>query len=280
VNTTYSLAGRVALVTGAAKGIGYETARQMHARGASVAVLDLERADAESAADAIGERTLALDADVTDGRAMELAVSEVVERLGGVDVVVANAGIAPKPRPMSVIGTEEFERVIDVDLYGVWRTVRPALPQVIERQGHVVVVASVYAFLNGMMAAPYAMAKAGVEQLGRALRVELAPHGASAGVAYFGFIDTDMVRAAFADPVAQRVEAAFPAWLTKRLTPEVAGATIVNGIERRAPRMIAPRWWGAWSALRGVVNPFFDRYSERDDDIAEAIREGERNPGP
>ena len=83
---------------------------------------------------------------------------------------------------------------------------------------------------------------------------------------------------AFADPVAQRVEAAFPAWLTKRLTPEVAGATIVNGIERRAPRMIAPRWWGAWSALRGVVNPFFDRYSERDDEIAEAIREGERNP--
>jgi NAD(P)-dependent dehydrogenase (short-subunit alcohol dehydrogenase family) len=219
----YPLHGKVALVTGAAKGIGYETARQMHERGASVAVLDLERADAESAADAIGERTLALDADVTDGRAMELAVGEVVERLGGLDVVVANAGIAPKPRPMSVIGNEEFERVIDVDLYGVWRTVRPALPQVIERQGHVVVVASVYAFLNGMMAAPYAMAKAGVEQLGRALRVELAPHGASAGVAYFGFIDTDMVRAAFADPVAQRVEAAFPAWLTKRLTPDVAG---------------------------------------------------------
>ena len=274
----YPLNGKVALVTGAAKGIGYETARQMHERGASVAVLDLERADAESAADAIGERTLALDADVTDGRAMELAVGEVVERLGGLDVVVANAGIAPKPRPMSVIGNEEFERVIDVDLYGVWRTVRPALPQVIERQGHVVVVASVYAFLNGMVAAPYAMAKAGVEQLGRALRVELAPHGASAGVAYFGFIDTDMVREAFADPVAQRVEAAFPAWLTKRLTPEVAGATIVNGIERRAPRMIAPRWWGAWSTLRGVVNPLFDRYSERDDEIAEAIRQGERNP--
>lgn len=274
----YPLHGKVALVTGAAKGIGYETARQMHERGASVAVLDLERADAESAADAIGERTLALDADVTDGRAMELAVGEVVARLGGLDVVVANAGIAPKPRPMSVIGNEEFERVIDVDLYGVWRTVRPALPQVIERQGHVVVVASVHAFLNGMMAAPYAMAKAGVEQLGRALRVELAPHGASAGVAYFGFIDTDMVRAAFADPVAQRVEAAFPAWLTKRLTPDVAGATIVNGIERRAPRMIAPRWWGAWSALRGVVNPFFDRYSARNDEIAEAIRQGERNP--
>ena len=278
MGASYPIAGKVAFVTGAARGIGFETARQLHQRGASVAVLDLDRADAEAAADAIGERTLPLDADVTDGRAMELAVREIVERFGGLDIVVANAGIAPKPRPMSVIGNEEFERVIDVDLYGVWRTVRPTLPQVIERQGQVVVVASVYAFMNGMLAAPYAMAKAGVEQLGRALRVELSPHGAGAGVAYFGFIDTEMVREAFADPIAQRVEGAFPAWLTKRLTPEAAGATIVNGIERRAPRMIAPRWWGAWSTLRGLVNPFFDRLALRDDQIAEAIREGERNP--
>src|SRR5262245_41265532 len=134
----FPLPGKVALVTGAARGIGFETARQLHERGASVAVLDLDGADARSAADAIGERTLPLDADVTDGRAMELATKEVVDRLGGLDVVVANAGIAPKARPVSAMGTEMFERVIDVDLYGVWRTVRPALPQVIERRGHVV----------------------------------------------------------------------------------------------------------------------------------------------
>lgn len=275
----YEIGGKVALVTGAARGIGYETARQLHERGASVAILDLNREDAEAAAERIGERTLALDTDVTDGRAMELAVSEVVERLGGLDIVVANAGIAPTPRPMSVIGNEEFERVIDVDLYGVWRTVRPALPQIIERKGHAVVVASVYAFMNGALAAPYAMAKAGVEQLGRALRVELAPHGASAGVAYFGFIDTEMVREAMADPIAQRAESAIPDWMLKRLTPEVAGATIVNGIERRAPRMIAPRWWAALSAMRGVLNPFFDRYALRDDDVAAAVRDGERAAG-
>lgn len=276
--TTYPVDGKVALVTGAARGIGLATARLLHQRGASVAILDLNRADAEAAADAIGDRTLALDADVTDGRAMELAVSEVVERLGGLDVVVANAGIAPTPRPMTAIGNEEFERVIDVDLYGVWRTVRPALPQVIERGGHVVVVASVYAFMNGVLAAPYAMAKAGVEQLGRALRVELAPHGASAGVAYFGFIDTEMVREALADPIGQRAENTVPKWMLKRLTPDAAGAAIVNGIERRAPRMIAPRWWAGFSAMRGVLNPFLDRYALRDDEIAAAIRDGERAP--
>jgi NAD(P)-dependent dehydrogenase (short-subunit alcohol dehydrogenase family) len=274
----YPVGGKVALVTGAARGIGFETAKLLHTRGATVAILDLARSDAEAAADAIGERTLALDADVSDLRAMELATNEIVERFGGLDIVVANAGIAPQARPMSVMGTEMIERVIDVNLHGVWRTVRPALPQVIERRGHVVVVASIYAFLNGAMAAPYAMSKAGVEALGRALRVELAPHGATAGVAYFGFIDTDMVREAFADPIAQRMEEAFPSWLTKRLTPDVAGATIVDGIERRAPRMISPRWWGAWSALRGIVNPLFDRAALRDDEVAAAIRDGERQP--
>jgi NAD(P)-dependent dehydrogenase (short-subunit alcohol dehydrogenase family) len=272
----YPVAGKVALVTGAARGIGFETARQLHERGASVAVLDLDRTRAEDAANRIGEGTMALDADVTDLRAMELATAEIVERFGGLDVVVANAGIAPPPRPMTVIGNEVFERVIDVDLYGVWRTVRPTLPQVVERQGHIVVVASVYAFMNGALAAPYAMAKAGVEALGRSLRVELAPHGASAGAAYFGFIDTDMVRDAFADPIAQRVEEVAPRFMTKRLTPGVAGATIVNGIEKRAPRMIAPRWWAAWSALRGVLSPAMDRYARRDDRIGDAIRDGER----
>lgn len=276
----YDLNGKVALVTGAARGIGFETARQLHGRGASVAIVDLDRQDAVEAAERIGDRGLGLDADVTDLRAMELIVGEVVERFGGLDIVVANAGIAPPPRPMATIGNEVFERVVEVDLMGVWRTVRPALPQVIERGGHVVVVASVYAFINGVMAAPYAMAKAGVEQLGRALRAELRPHGASASVAYFGFIDTKMVQDTFADPIAIKVEEAFPNFVTKRLQPEQAGAAIVRGIERRAPRIIAPRWWTAWSVMRGVINPVVDRWTERDQRIEDALREAEVIDGP
>jgi len=278
MSPSYSPAGKVALVTGAARGIGFETARQLHAKGASVAVLDLNLEAAQQACDQIGERTLALAADVTDSGAMQQAVNQVVERFGGLDIVVANAGVAPPVTTMAKMGPEAFERVIEIDLLGVWRTVHATLPQVIDRRGHIVVVASVYAFVNGVLASPYAIAKAGVEQLGRALRAELRIHGASASTAYFGFIDTDMVRDAFDSEVTQQLEEAYPAWLLKRLPPADAGAAIVAGIERRAPRIILPRWWAVWSTLRGVINPVLDRFLERDKRVHKAVRMGESKP--
>ncbi len=91
----YDLNGKVALVTGAARGIGFETARQMHLRGASVAVVDLDAEEAREAAERIGERAIGIAGDVTDAGAMRAAVAETVERFGGLDVAMANAGIAP-----------------------------------------------------------------------------------------------------------------------------------------------------------------------------------------
>src|SRR5207245_7130108 len=132
-----------------------------------------------------------LACDVTDRSAMQRAVVAAVERFGALDVVVANAGVASRVATFRATPYESFERVLDVNLMGVCRTVDAALPEIVRRRGHVVVIASVYAFTNGVGMIPYAMAKAGVEQLGRALRVELIPHGANASVAYFGFIDTE-----------------------------------------------------------------------------------------
>jgi NAD(P)-dependent dehydrogenase (short-subunit alcohol dehydrogenase family) len=105
------------------------------------------------------------------------------------------------------LASETFERVIEVDLMGVWRTV----DAIVARRGHVVVISSVYAFLNGVGTVPYAMSKAAVEQFGRALRLELTPDGASASVAYFGFIDTEMVhRPIDADELANEMLSNFP----------------------------------------------------------------------
>jgi NAD(P)-dependent dehydrogenase (short-subunit alcohol dehydrogenase family) len=257
----FDLNGKVALVTGAARGIGFETAKALVARGASVVVVDLRSEDAVAAAAQLhGERALGLAADVTDRDAMQKVVASTVERFGRLDVVVANAGVASRPATFRAMSEEAFDRVLDVNLHGVLGTVRAALPEIVERGGHVVVVASVYAFINGAGATPYAIAKSGVEQFGRALRVELAPHGASASVAYFGFIDTEMVRQTIdADAQADALKGSVPRVLQKRLHPSVAGGAIVSGIERRAPRIIRPRRWRAISVLRGVVNPMFDR---------------------
>jgi NAD(P)-dependent dehydrogenase (short-subunit alcohol dehydrogenase family) len=268
----FDLNGKVALVTGAARGIGYETARQMHLRGGSVTVLDIDAAEAREAAERIGPRAIGLATDVTDHSAVMQSVAETVERFGGLDVVVANAGIAQK-RMATVrgIGVEEWERVFEVDMLGVWRTVRAALPQVVERRGHIVVTSSVYAFVNGMLNSPYAVAKSGVESLGRSLRAELTPLGASASVAYFGWVDTKMVQDAV-EVNGDRMQQNLPEFLRKRITPDQAGAAVVRGIEERAPRIFAPKWWRYVSAFRGLINPLLDRRFDSDPRVLATIR--------
>lgn len=269
----YDLNGKVALVTGAARGIGYETARQMHMRGASVAVVDLDPDQAREAAERIGERAIGIGTDVTDHAAVMQAVAETVERFGGLDVVVANAGIAQSQvATVRGIGTEEWERVFEVDLLGVWRTVRAVLPQIVERKGHIVVTGSVYSFANGVLNSPYAVAKAGVEALGRGLRAELMPLGASAGVVYYGWVDTRLVQDGFERKHSDRLQENAPAWLFRRITPDEAGAATVRGIEERAPRTFAPKWWRYVSALRGIINPILDRRFDHDPKMFETIR--------
>jgi len=122
---------------------------------------------------------------------------------------------------------------------------------------------------------PYAMSKAAVEQYGRALRGELAQHGVGVSVAYFGFIDTAMTKDAFTDPIGKRFEQTFPKVLMKKLQPSEAGAAIVDGIQRRAPRIIAPKRWAAFSVLRGVVNPALDRRNEQNAAIQAILRDAD-----
>jgi NAD(P)-dependent dehydrogenase (short-subunit alcohol dehydrogenase family) len=276
----YDLNGKVALVTGGARGIGFETARQLHLRGASVAVLDLDADEAREAAERIGPRAFGVHADVTDEGGTLAAVAAVVDRFGGLDIAVANAGIAPPTVTTArTMPGEEWKRVVDVNLIGAWHTARAALPQVSERGGQIVFIGSIYSFANGLLASPYAVSKAGVEALGRALRAELAPLGASASVVYFGWVETDLVRDSLDRQDGGRgsriLAEILPAFLLKRISVETAGATIARALEARAPRAFAPPVWRYLSAARGLINPLTDRRLDRDPEIAAVVAEVE-----
>jgi NAD(P)-dependent dehydrogenase (short-subunit alcohol dehydrogenase family) len=273
VMASFDIAGKVAIVTGGARGIGLGTGQALARRGATVVIVDLDATAAQNAAEGLPGPSLGFAGDVTDRGAMRQIVAQVVEQRGGVDIVVANAGVASRGATVRAMNGEAFDRVLNVDLIGVYNTVIAALPQIADRGGHVVVTSSVYAFLNGLGVAPYAMAKAGVEALGRTLRVELVPHGAGASVAYFGFIDTDMVRIGIdEDELADKFSETLPKLLRKRLTPAQAGEAVARGIERRAARIIAPRRWAAFSALRGILNPLLDSYMVKDAEVQTIVR--------
>ena len=254
----YEIQDRVVLVTGAARGIGADAARQLVQRGAAVALVDRDAAEVQRRAAELGERAVAFEADVTDVDALDAVVRDTVERFGGIDVVVANAGISGPASTVAAIDPADFERVIEINLLGVWRTVRAALVHVIERQGYVLSIASVAAALPSPLLAAYAASKAGVEAFGRSLRMELAHTGTRAGVGYFSFIDTDMVRNALAQPVAGHAHRAIPAPMRRSLPVEAAGAAIVRGIERRAKRVYAPGWVPGLLAVRGMSGALED----------------------
>ena len=271
---------RVLLVTGGARGIGLDAARRAAGKGARIALLDVDGEEAARAAQAIGPRARAWAADVTDRERLEAVVDEVAGALGGIDLVVANAGVAPPPGTILSVDADDWERVLEINLSGVYRTVKATLPHVVDRRGHVLVVASVYAFANGVLASPYAVSKAGVEALGRALRAELAPHGASAGVAYFGFIDTRLVRDAFDDPITQGIREGLPGFIARPLPVGRAGAAVVRGLERRSARVMVPRYVPALQVLRGLLPFTLDRQMAGDERLQAALRAADAGAGP
>lgn len=285
--TTPDLSGRTAFITGAARGIGAATAERLHARGANVALVGLEPERLDGLAERLGGgRALALEVDVTDFEGLEQAVESTVSRFGGIDIAIANAGLAFSGTLASA-PVEQVERTLAVNLLGVWRTDRSVIGQILERRGYLLNVASLSAVAHAPLMGPYTASKAGVEALTDALRMEVAPHGASVGCAYFGFIDTDLVRASYAQPAARLMNEAVPGFLKNPLPLSTAVDAIERGIARRSPRVWTPRWVGAAIALRGVIQPLSERRALRAQGrlseamrLADAANEGERPQDP
>jgi NAD(P)-dependent dehydrogenase (short-subunit alcohol dehydrogenase family) len=212
--------GGVCLVTGAGRGIGLATVRELLARGARGVVL-------------VGRPGKELDAVAAslDARA----------------------------------------RVIEVNLLGVYRTLRPAIEPIVESRGHLLAISSLAATMAFPLAVAYGASKSGVDSLMRGLRAELLHTGATAGAGYFGYIDTAMMERARAEPAIEHSFSRLPAWMRRPYPPHAAARVIVDGIERRKARVWLPRMVGMNLLLRGFLHVLDDRFARRFD-VAGAVR--------
>lgn len=273
--------GKVVLITGAARGIGAEVARQLAARGARLALVGLEKDQLDEVAAQTGGK--AWEADVTSWDALETAVNGAREHFGAIDVLVANAGVASTGFVRSM-DPKAFERVIEVNLLGVWRTVRAALPHVIESRGYVLVVSSLAAIAHTPGMANYTAAKAGCEAFADSLRAEVKHLGVDVGVAYFSWISTDMVNSADEHPVFGPMRASMPGPLGKKYPVQEVGRDVVRGIERRAKAVHTPGWVGVVKLFRALLPALIDRQAVKsvpaaDRAMAETDTSGLVGPG-
>ncbi len=277
----YDLAGKVVLITGGNGGIGGATARALLDRGASVAVIDIDPSTPSRARELHGTKAFGCVADVRDRASLDAAVAQTVDRFGRLDVVIANAGLLAKAATLRNTPTADIEATLAVNVTGVANTVAAALDPVIASRGQVVLINSVFAFVNGMGTIPYAMSKAAVEQLGRGLRIELADHEVSVLTAYFSLVQTDMIaRGVDGDPVVLELLGALPKPMLKRITPAQAAAAIADGLEARSSRVIRPSLWRSVSALRGLVGPALDARFAKDRRILDVLARLDARPVP
>lgn len=247
-----ALGGRTVFITGAARGIGEQVARAAAGRGARVFLAGLEP-------DRLAALAAELDGDyhpcdVTDQRALTAAAAQAAAGTGCIDAVVANAGVAN----YGTLGSgdiEAFVRTVDVNLNGAIRTVGATLPYLTAARGYVLLVSSVNAFAAAPGMTAYCAAKAGLEQFGTALRLELAPSGVTVGVAYPSWVDTDMTRDIRRElPTIGALLGTAPWPLNTAVSASECAARLVRAIERRSRRIYIPRGLAILQAMRTLVN--------------------------
>ncbi|WP_375430799.1 SDR family NAD(P)-dependent oxidoreductase [uncultured Friedmanniella sp.] len=201
------LAGRVAVVTGAGRGIGREVASAFAAHGASVALADVDPAGVSLAADevaaAYGTATLAVEMDVTQADSVARAANLIEATLGRCDVVVANAGILIL-KPALAITPAEFARLIEVNLTGAFLTAREFAGRLVSggQPGSVIFTSSLFGLRGGAGNAAYSASKFGLIGLAESMAADLAPAGIRVNCVCPGQIDSDMLQQLFVDRAA------------------------------------------------------------------------------
>lgn len=250
-----SVAGKTVFITGGARGVGAEVARRLHAKGANLVLTDVDQTPLTELRDELGgDRVHTVIVDVRDLAAMEDAAAAAVDRFGGIDVVVANAGIASYGSVLTV-DPKAFQTLMDVNVTGVFHTVRATLPSIFDRRGYVLIVSSLAAYAAAPGLAPYNATRAAVEQFANALRLEVSHRGVDVGSAHMSWIDTPMVRDTRADlSTFGEMVSRLPFPLNQTTSVEKCGDAFVSGIEKRKRQINCPAWVGVLRWLKPVMS--------------------------
>lgn len=253
------------LITGPARGIGAETARRLAARGNRLALVGMEPEKLAALAKELGDGHFWAEADVTNQEALERAVAGAVAALGGLDVVIANAGIASHGT-VAVTPARDLARVIEVNLIGIIRTVSATMQHVVARKGYFLLVSSAAAIVATPGMAAYAASKSGVEHFSNALRLEVAHRGVMVGTAHPCWIDTDMVRDTQNDLESfRRLLRKLPGPFGTVTTVEKCAEALVEAVEKRQRKVFIPKSLRPYAFLRQLImSPFGEYFMARD----------------
>lgn len=254
-----SLGGRVVLITGAASGIGAATALEVVANGGTPVLVDCDEEPLALMAQRCGIQTLHLVADVTNLLAMQAVVEKTLSKLGRIDIVFANAGVAAFG-PIAYIDPIAWKRCFEVNVFGVFNTIRSALPAIVQQRGYVLINASSSSFAHPPVMSAYAASKSAVEAMGNSLRIEMASHKVGVGVVHAGWVRTPLVTEGALHPGFVRLRATMPGPMNSETSAEDTARVIVQGMLQRKRRVWVPGWLRILFALRSLLHmPFAER---------------------
>jgi len=269
------LPGKTVVITGAGGGLGAGLARAMRAHGASVALLDLTADGVRAQAARLGGDRYARGwaVDVRDFDAQERVFAEVADHFGAIDVVIAGAGVLGPLQTIGRTDPADWDRVIDINLNGAWRTLKAAAPHVQATGGHLVAVSSMIAYIHPPLLASYAASKAGVAAMVDVVRLEMRAVGVTVGSVHPVIFRTPMIGDALSSPAAAELVNDFTGAF-KTVGLESVVDEIVHGIERRAKRTVIPRQQRANALVPGVAQAVIERLLFRPRTIGRAIELG------
>ncbi len=244
------LRGAVCLITGASRGIGRETARALHARGAEVGLVARDREELDALAGELGDGAVAAPADVTDDESLAAAVAVVAEQLGGVDVLVNNAG-AGAYEPFVDAHPESFRRLMELNYFATVAATRLVLPAMVDRgRGHIVNVASIAGRVGAPFETAYSASKFAVVGFSEALAAEVGPLGVRVSL-----VNPGPVATSFTDARGVDFQRRFP----RPLAATTVAAAVVRAVERDRFDQVLPRWLGVGIVTRAVAPGLYRR---------------------